>query len=106
MELQDAIEGRRSIRKFTDKQIDPDILVEVLNAARFAPSAGGIHPWKFVLVKDNKLKQDLAGREKDAIPTILSGYSSIQSIEASLWPFWRGSFPEDVDKISIEQILK
>jgi hypothetical protein len=51
------------------------------------------------------LKRDLAGKSKNALPTILSGYTSIQSIEASLWPFWKGSFPEEIDKIRIETNL-
>ncbi|MCD6590881.1 MAG: nitroreductase family protein [Candidatus Aenigmarchaeota archaeon] len=51
------IKSRRSIRKYTDKQIDRNILEEIINAARLSPSALNIQPWHFVVVTDKeKLK--------------------------------------------------
>ena len=34
----DTIYDRRSIRKFTDKEVNPDLVDEVLRAGLFAPS--------------------------------------------------------------------
>lgn len=50
---------------------------------------------------ENRLKEDLAGRNKAAIHTILGGYPSIDTAEVIIRPFWKGSFPEDVNEIEI-----
>lgn len=76
-----------------------------------------LRPWEgddvsFVLQGDvtlewrydtESLKRDLAGRSKDALPTILSGYPSIQEANVSLRPFWRRTFPNDTEKVTIKR---
>lgn len=48
MELMDAITARRSVRKYADRAVPRDLLVEVLEAACWAPSADNAQPWYFV----------------------------------------------------------
>lgn len=48
MELMDAITARRSVRKYADREVPKDLLVEVLEAACWAPSADNAQPWYFV----------------------------------------------------------
>lgn len=55
--------------------------------------------WTF---DEDKLKEDLSGRAKAALPTVLSGYPSIEKAEVVLRPFWKRSFPDKVKKIKIE----
>lgn len=52
--LKNIIEHRRDIRgnRFLNKEIEPDILNELLNSAIHAPSVGFSQPWEFVLIKD------------------------------------------------------
>lgn len=50
---------------------------------------------------EKKLAKDLSGRSKDALPTILSGYPGIKEAEVILRPFWKQTFPNDPNKISI-----
>jgi len=52
MEVSDAIKKRRSIRKFIDKEISEEVIKELLEAARLAPSAYNSQPWKFFIVND------------------------------------------------------
>lgn len=52
----EAIEKRRSIRKFKQDPIPENDLFEVLNAARLAPSGCNAQPWRFKVVKDKKTK--------------------------------------------------
>jgi hypothetical protein len=59
--------------------------------------------WTF---NEKKLKEDLAGRAKAALPTVLSGYPSIEEAKAVLTPFWKRSFPDKVSKIKIERMLE
>lgn len=60
MDVGVAITKRRSIRKFKSKSIDPEVLLELVDAARHAPSSGNIQPWKFILVKDQNKKNQIA----------------------------------------------
>ena len=58
------------------------------------------------LYDEEKLKNDLVGRDKGAIHTILSGYPSIERAEVIIRPFWRRSFPDTVEDIKIERNLE
>ena len=53
MELKEAIEKRRSIRKFKDTEIDISIIKDVINSGRLAPSAKNRQPWYFYVVNDD-----------------------------------------------------
>ncbi len=55
--------SRRSIRKFKDEPVSKDVLNNILEAGRCAPSATNKQPWHFVLVRDQKGKEacDLEG---------------------------------------------
>ncbi len=67
MDLQKAIEGRRSIRKYSARPVEDEKLNEVLNAARLAPSASNQQEWRFVVVRDaEKIKalEAAAGGQK------------------------------------------
>lgn len=56
----EAIENRRSIRKFKTEPVPEDILYELLDAARLAPSGSNAQPWRFKIVKDSETKDKLA----------------------------------------------
>ena len=58
--------------------------------------------WTF---SEEDLKRDLTGRDKAALPTILSGYPAIEEAEVVLRPFWRQAFPKDPTEISVEVLL-
>ena len=48
----EAIKNRKSIRSFSDKQIEPEKVESILRAAMRAPSAMNGQPWEFVVVDD------------------------------------------------------
>ncbi len=54
MDILDFIKSRRSIRKFLDKPIEKENLDKILEAARWAPSAGNCQPWRFIVVTDRQ----------------------------------------------------
>ena len=60
MEVKDAINKRRSIRDYEDTPVPEDKLLKVLEAARLAPSGGNSQPWKFIVVKEAKRRQQLS----------------------------------------------
>src|SRR4030042_164597 len=46
----EAIRQRRSIRKFLDKPVPREMIDEILEAARLAPSGSNRQPWRFLVV--------------------------------------------------------
>ena len=66
MELFDAIYSRRSVRRFTEKPVRREDLMEVMKAGTWAPSGLNNQPWRFATVVDAKLKDDIARQTKYA----------------------------------------
>ncbi|MCD6244347.1 MAG: nitroreductase family protein [Candidatus Korarchaeota archaeon] len=62
--------SRRSIRKFKDKPVPDDLILRILDAARFAPSAKNSQPWEFIIVKDRILKEKIGKIHKWASPLL------------------------------------
>ena len=102
MDLMEAIKTRRSIRKFRETRVPENLLKEVLNAARLAPSADNAQPWKIIVVRDEQMKQKVTqacngqkflvqapivlvvcGIPEDAFQTV-GGYMSSHVIDASI----------------------
>ena len=50
---------RRSVRAYRKKQVPEFMIRRILEAGRFAPSAGNCQPWKFVVLRDAELISDL-----------------------------------------------
>ena len=57
----EAIEARRSIRKFSPDDVPEEMVNQMLEAARLAPSGGNVQPWRFLVVRDPDLKRKLRG---------------------------------------------
>ena len=60
MTVSEAIAARRSIRKYDPRPIEPEKLRQVLEAGRLAPSGSNRQEWKFIVVTDPQLRQQLA----------------------------------------------
>jgi len=61
MELDEAIKGRRSIRKYKKGAVIPQGDVEaMIEAATWAPSSTNVQPWRFILVTQRELIAQLA----------------------------------------------
>jgi nitroreductase len=60
-----AIKNRRTIRRFKPDPIDEKKIQMILDAGRWAPSFSNLQPWRFIVIKDQKLKNalDKAARE-------------------------------------------
>lgn len=50
METFEAINTRRSVRKFKNEPLDKEIIWKILEAANLAPTASNRQPWKFLVV--------------------------------------------------------
>jgi len=80
MDVLDAVKGRRSIRDFQDRPIPHETLEDLIEALRWAPSAGNLQSRKFYLVFNEDLRSRLAAaagstalaaKLKKAVKTVL-----------------------------------
>ena len=59
MELKQAIFDRRSIRRYEEKEVPAELVTELLEAARVAPSSANCQPWRFVVVRSEEKRNAL-----------------------------------------------
>jgi nitroreductase len=60
LEFKEVVIKRRSVRKFKKDAIPEELLRNVLEAGRWAPSAGNCQPWHFLVVTDREIKAKIA----------------------------------------------
>jgi len=60
MDFDEVVVKRRSIRKFKEDPVPEKILHKILDAGRWAPSAGNSQPWRFIIVTDFEIKKRIA----------------------------------------------
>jgi nitroreductase len=63
MEFTELIAKRQSIRKYKDADVPDEALLEMIEAARIAPSGKNMQNWHFVVIK----RRDLIGKIADAV---------------------------------------
>ncbi len=61
MEFGELIVKRQSIRKFKPDPVSKEMIMEILEAARIAPSGGNRQPWHFIVVQNKEMIKKLAG---------------------------------------------
>jgi len=64
MDVFKAIEQRRSVRKYQDKEVEEDKILKILEAARQAPSASNRQEWRFVVIRDKVTRDKLSSAAK------------------------------------------
>lgn len=73
----DIIYKRRSIRRYDNRPVAPELVNELLRAAMSAPSAGNEQPWQFVVITNRNILDRIpnihpyAGMAKEAQVAIL-----------------------------------
>ncbi len=54
-----TLQRRRTVRDFSDRAVDPQVIENAVRAAVSAPSGANKQPWHFVIVQDPKVKRDI-----------------------------------------------
>lgn len=121
----EAIKKRQSVRSYQDKEIPKEMLQEILEAGRLAPSAKNTQSWKFIVVKDKELRKKLVPACKNQkfvgeAPVVIAGcgtnteyimsngehsypidlaialdHMSLQAASLGLGTCWLGAFYQD-----------
>ena len=60
MDALDALKRRRSARHYQSTAVPRDVVREIVDAGRLAPTANNIQPWEFVIVQDAKIRKAIA----------------------------------------------
>jgi len=66
-EVLKTIRNRRTVRRFKSDPIDEEKLQMILEAGRWAPSFSNLQPWKFIVIKDQGLKNALDKAAKESV---------------------------------------
>jgi coenzyme F420-0:L-glutamate ligase/coenzyme F420-1:gamma-L-glutamate ligase len=67
----EILKQRRSIRKYQNRQIPRETLLQILETAAFAPSAHNAQPWRFIALTESQQKNTLANAMAQAWSTEL-----------------------------------
>lgn len=87
-ELLELIKTRRCIRNFDSaKTVSREQITQILDAAHWAPSAGNVQDWRFVIVQQQAIKEELANAALGQMfiadaPTVIVVVNDLQKIEA------------------------
>ena len=57
----DLVKKRRSVRRFLDTPVEREKIISCIEAARLAPSAQNVQPWRFLVIDDPEVKERFAG---------------------------------------------
>ena len=123
MDVDEAIRTRKSIRKYERRPIPPDVLADLLEAARLAPSYNNRQAWTMIVVQDHATKEKLAKASGNqgfvaecsayivgvAQPgayystvdmAIALDHLSLRAVDLGLGTCWIGDFePDDISRI-------
>ncbi|MGD8544491.1 MAG: nitroreductase family protein, partial [Candidatus Bathyarchaeota archaeon] len=89
MSLLDLILSRRSIRRYENKDIPEEVLQQILETGRQAPSAANRQPIHFVIVTDRDILKNLCdnliNRFVKYAPVAIVGCADIKSLLTGKW---------------------
>ena len=115
------LKSRRSIRKYSDEPVEDSAVEMLLEAARWAPSGTNNQPWRFVVVRDQKIKDDIAkytkyGKIVSSAPVVLPVFidknvmyndtKDHQAIGACLQNLWLMAHSLGLGAVWLGEILK
>jgi nitroreductase len=79
----EAAEARRSVRRYTPEPVPEEDLREILRVTSLAPSAFNVQPWRFVVVREPELRDQLAAaafnqQQVRSAPAVIVLYSDMR----------------------------
>ncbi|RFU61958.1 nitroreductase family protein [Peribacillus saganii] len=98
--VQQAIESRRSIRKYAQQPIDREDLQHIFELVRLSPSAWNLQPWRFHVVINEDLKQKLEDaaygqKQVTSAPAVIVVTSDMEDVLANLTETVHPGLPEE-----------
>lgn len=102
MDIIELLLTRRSIRKYTNKDVSDEIIEKLLKAAMYAPSAGNQQPWHFLVLRDRNTFQKITEfhpyakmLQEASVAILICGDTSLET-NKGYWPFDCSAATENV----------
>ncbi len=108
MDFYDVVKQRTSIRSYKPDPIPDDVLGRILEAGRLAPSAKNYQPWKFIVVRDQAIRQALVPACKNQAsvgqaPVVICACCVVDQVWKGMGGYWSA---EAVDiTIALEHMI-
>ncbi|MDF2875464.1 MAG: fbiB [Sporomusa sp.] len=83
MELEEAINSRRSVRSYTNTTVDKATIEKLLDSAVQAPSAMNSQPWAYAIIQDGALLKEYSDRSKHYLLSILDQVPQLNKYKAA-----------------------
>ncbi|MFC1990166.1 nitroreductase family protein [Chloroflexota bacterium] len=85
LSLWEIIKMRRSIREFAPDDVPDEMIQQMLEAARLAPSGINCQPWRFILVRDKEVKKKICRIRSDQkfieeAPVVIVCFGDLEAI--------------------------
>lgn len=100
LSVKEAIESRKSIRKYVQAPMSQEELQEVLSLVQLAPSAWNLQPWRFHVITDSALKEKLqeaayGQQQVTSAPAVIVVTSDMEDVLAHLEETVHPGYAED-----------
>jgi nitroreductase len=59
-DFMELVHKRRTIRKFKSDPVPDEYIDNIIEAARWAPSAGNSQPWEFIVIRKNEIREKIS----------------------------------------------
>jgi nitroreductase len=122
MELTDALRSTGSVRAFDDESVSDDVLYDILDDARFAPSGGNRQAWHVIVVRDARRRRALRDLYLDGwhdyMAHVLAGLTPFSPLasdedraaaaskrEAAVAMSTPNGFPETIDDVPVMLVI-
>ena len=83
-QIMDNIKSRRSRRNFFDRDIPDEVISEIIEAGRYAPSALNKQPWKFIVITNKGLIKKLSSIVKEKTLKIIKFLPILKLLKPTL----------------------
>lgn len=105
--MNEAIQNRRSIRKYDDKLVEKEKIEKLLRAGMQAPSAANQQPWEFIVVENKETLQKLSKTSIYAAPIKNSPLGIVVLVKEELLKFpscWQQDLAAATENILLEAV--
>lgn len=87
--LHELLVNRRSIRRYTHEEVNPEDVKLILEAALMAPTSKSSRPWQFVVVEDKSMLERLSQcKPAGAMPIAKAAFAVVVAVDPALTDPW------------------
>lgn len=109
LSVKDAIETRRSIRKFVQEPMNQDDLREILRLASLAPTANNVQPTRFVVIQNKELQEKLQAvsynqSQVTSAPAVIVVYADMEDVLSNVEETLPASMDEEQIKMRADRL--